>query len=194
MANTTGQDWIAMKLNRHDPTTDLRRFPPPHGESMTNSPAPTSAVEIPTPDGTPLAACDIQRGVLRLLAAHAFAAMPEVALPDGRRADVVGVSEKGLIWIVEIKSSVADLRADHKWPDYRAHCDRLLFAVASSFPRHLLPIDAGLILADRYGGHLVELGVEHPLVPARRKALTLRFARAAALRLARINDPGLDQT
>jgi hypothetical protein len=28
---------------------------------------------------------------------------------------------------VEIKSSVADFRADQKWIDYRLHCDRLFF-------------------------------------------------------------------
>lgn len=57
----------------------------------------------------------------------------------------------GEIWIVEIKSSVADLRADQKWPDYRA----LFFAVDGAMPAERLPADAGLIVADAFGGAII---------------------------------------
>ena len=141
------------------------------------------------------AAAEIARGVCRLLWAHGFTTLAELALPNGRRADVVGLSEKGLIWIVEIKSCVADFRADHKWSEYRDYCDRLLFAVDPAFPRELIPQDTGLIVADRYGGAIVRETAEHRLAGARRKAMALLFARTAAGRLMLAADPeiGLDR-
>jgi hypothetical protein len=135
------------------------------------------------------AAYEICRGVARLLRSHGFAAVTEVALANGRRADVVGVSEQGYIWIVEIKSCLEDFRTDRKWHEYREFCDRLLFAVAPGFPQQVLPADTGLIVADRYGGELLRPAPEHKLVAARRKAMTLRVARVAALRLQGVIDP-----
>jgi hypothetical protein len=44
-----------------------------------------------------LAAFDICRGVARLLRAHGLAAVSEVALANGRRADVAGISDGGAI-------------------------------------------------------------------------------------------------
>jgi hypothetical protein len=131
----------------------------------------------------PPGASDICRGVTRLLSAHGMAPVPEVSLANGRRADIVAVAGGGEIWIVEIKSSVEDFRADRKWPEYRAYCDRLFFAVAPAFPRDILPADAGLIVADRYGGEVVRDAVEHRIAGARRKAVTLRVVHTAALRL-----------
>ena len=55
----------------------------------------------------------------------------------------------------------------------------------------LIPADTGLIVADRYGGELVRHPVEMRLAPARRKAMTLAFARLAAARLSRTIDPRL---
>ena len=60
-----------------------------------------------------------------------------------------------------------------------------------AFPAELLPADAGLILADRYGGEIVRAAPEMRLAPARRKAMTLRFAHGAALTLQAVLDPGL---
>ena len=135
------------------------------------------------------AAFDICRGVARLLKAHGLAAVSEVTLANGRRADVAGLADSGEIWIVEIKSSLEDFRADQKWPEYREFCDRLFFAVAPDFPREVLPEAAGLIIADRYGGELVRAAPEHKLAGARRKAMTLRLARLAASRLQGVIDP-----
>jgi hypothetical protein len=135
------------------------------------------------------AALDICRGVGRLLKAHGLAALSEVALANGRRADVIGLASDGAIWIVEIKSSLEDFRSDQKWPEYREFCDRLFFAVTPAFPREVLPRDTGLIIADRYGGEIVRTAPEHRLAGARRKALTLRLARTAALRLQGMIDP-----
>jgi hypothetical protein len=128
-------------------------------------------------------AADIYRGVARLLSAHGLAPVPEVCLANGRRADVIAIAGGGEIWIVEIKSSIEDFRADRKWPEYRAYCDRLLFAVAPAFPRDILPADTGVIVADRYGGEIIRDAPEHRLSGARRKAVTLRVVHAAALRL-----------
>jgi hypothetical protein len=135
------------------------------------------------------AASDICRGVARLLKAHGLAALSEVALANGRRADVAGLSANGEIWIVEIKSCLDDFRTDQKWREYREFCDRLFFAVAPDFPREVLPAETGLIVADRYGGEVVRPAPEHRLAGARRKAVTLRLARTAALRLQGVIDP-----
>jgi hypothetical protein len=118
-----------------------------------------------------------------------MATVAEVSLANGRRADLVAIASGGEIWIIEIKSSVEDYRADHKWPEYRAFCDRLLFAVAPAFPRDILPADTGLIVADRYGGELVRSAAEHKLSGARRKALMLRLVHTAAMRLRAVVDP-----
>jgi hypothetical protein len=134
-------------------------------------------------------AAGILRGVQRLLTAHGLESVAEMPLANSRRADVFGVSPNGTIWIVEIKSSIADFRADQKWPEYRDYCDRLFFAVEPDFPIEILPADAGLILADRYGGEIIREAPEARLAGARRKAVTLTFARAAAGRLRGIVDP-----
>lgn len=155
---------------------------------MTSMPRDTPSL-LPDDGRQSVRARDICRGASRALAARGFRAIPELALADGRRADLAAIDEKGDIWIVEIKSSVVDFRTDTKWPDYRDWCDRLLFAVAPDFPADILPEDTGLILADRYGGEVVREAPEHRLAPARRKAVTLRLARVAAGRLMTLADP-----
>lgn len=128
-------------------------------------------------------AAEIARGVLRLMSDYGFAGVTEMTLANGRRADIAAIGPGGEITIIEIKSSVADFRSDQKWPEYRPFCDRFYFAVAEDFPQDLIPDEAGLIIADAYGGAVLrEPGVEK-LAAARRKAVTLRFARLAAARL-----------
>src|SRR5262245_38951733 len=136
------------------------------------------------------AAAEIQRGVCRALRALGHSVVTELSLSNGRRADVVGLSSSGDIWIVEIKSCLLDFQTDGKWIEYRPHCDRLYFAVSRDFPCQVIPDDAGLMLADRYGAHLVREPMEERLGAARRKAMMLCFARAAALRLRLHLDPG----
>lgn len=153
-----------------------------------------AGVDIPPPSlGGPQSqiAREICRGVVRVLAAHGLAAIAELPLPNGRRADVVGVGPYGSIWIVEIKSSIEDFRSDHKWPEYREFSDRLFFAVLPSFPVEILPVEAGLVVADRYGGEIVRGAPEVRLLAPKRKAMTLRIARAAASRLSVQLDPTL---
>jgi hypothetical protein len=131
----------------------------------------------------------IQRGVGRLLRSQNFAIVTELPLATGRRADVVGLGPRGEVWIVEIKSSIEDFRVDRKWPDYRYSCDRLFFATHGEVPREIFPEETGFILADLYGAEILREAPEHRLPPATRKAMLLRFAQAAALRLHGLVDP-----
>ena len=131
----------------------------------------------------------IARGTARLLHAHGFTVLSELPLPSGRRADLVGIDAAGRIWIVEIKSSIADFRADQKWPEYRWHCDRLFFATSLDVPCDIFPPDAGLILADAFGADFKCEAPEHKLPAATRKSMLLLFARAAAARLQALIDP-----
>lgn len=128
-------------------------------------------------------AVQIARGVLRLLSDHGFAGVTEMTLANGRRADVAAIGANGDVTIVEIKSSVADFRSDQKWPEYRPFCDRFYFAVGHDFPQELIPDETGLIVADAFGGAVLREPDYEKLAAARRKAVTLRFARLAAGRL-----------
>src|SRR3954454_7998009 len=92
-------------------------------------------------------ALGICRGVRRLLSGLGYASVTELTLASGRRADIVALGQDGTIWVVEIKSSIEDFRADRKWPDYRRHCDRLSFAITPHMPAEIMPEDAGLIVA-----------------------------------------------
>lgn len=133
----------------------------------------------------------VQRGVMRHLSARGLVGVSEFSLVSGRRADILAVDGRGEVLIVEIKSSVADFRSDFKWPEYRAFCDRLLFAVPLDFPTEILPEDTGLMVADAFGAEMLREAPLHPLAGATRKALLLRFARTAASRLAALHDPDL---
>jgi len=113
----------------------------------------------------------------------------ELPLPSGRRADLTALNAAGDIWIVEIKSSIEDFRADQKWMDYRLHCDRLFFATTVEVPCEIFPKDTGLIVADAFGAHLVCEAPEHRLHASTRRSMMLAFARCAALRLQALADP-----
>lgn len=128
-------------------------------------------------------AAGIQRGVARLLRAHDHVLLTEFTLASGRRADVIGLSPAGQIWIIEIKSSAADYFADSKWHEYLEFCDRFSFAIPPDMDQGLIPEAAGLIVADPYGAEILRPPSEHVLHASRRKAVTQSFARAAALRL-----------
>ena len=132
----------------------------------------------------------VARGTGRLLLSLGFCCVSELPLPSGRRADIVAADGSGEIWIVEIKSSVADFRADQKWMDYRLHCDRLFFATTLEVPCEIFPPDTGLIVADAFGASIVCEAPEHRLQASTRKNVLLAFARAAALRLSALAEIG----
>ena len=135
----------------------------------------------------------VARGTTRLLHSLGFAVVSELPLASGRRADLVALGAGGELWIVEIKSSIADLRADRKSIEYRLHCDRLFFATTLEVPCEVFPADAGLIVADAFGAAIVCEAPEHRLPAASRRSIMLAFARAAALRLAVLADPDARQ-
>lgn len=143
--------------------------------------------------GAPLLA----RGVCRALEQLGYVSLVEFPLANSRRADVLALGRNGDFVIVEIKSSVADFRADRKWGAYRDFSDRLYFAIPKSFPPALIPDECGLIVADAFGAALIRDGTMTKLDAGRRRALTMRFARVAATRLRRLLDPengGVDGT
>ena len=132
----------------------------------------------------------LARGVCRWLIDAGHAPVMEFAPAPGLRADVAALGPDGRILIVECKASLADFRADAKWPRYLDWCDAFAFAVGQDFPADVLPPEAGLILADAFGAERLREGAAAPLAPARRLALTRRLARTAALRLRAALDPG----
>jgi hypothetical protein len=131
----------------------------------------------------------VTRGAARLLVALGWAPLAEVPLPNGRRADLMALSPKGQFTIVEVKSSVEDYRCDRKWAEYGPFCDAFYFAVAPEFPREILSEGCGLIVADGFGGAILTPSATNSLAPARRKALTLAFARLAAMRASGLSVP-----
>jgi hypothetical protein len=133
----------------------------------------------------------IARGVRRLLRARGFSSLTELPLTGGRRADIAAINRDGEVIIVEVKSSPADFRADQKWRDYAACCDRLYFAISEHTPADLMPLEAALITADSYSAEILREAELNRMAPASRRALLLRFAHAAADRLHRLADPAL---
>ena len=138
----------------------------------------------------------LARGAAAVLEAAGFAALREFPLGNGRRVDLIGLDEQGRIAIVEVKSSLADYRADGKWMDYLPYCDLFFFAVPEDFPLAVLEAAdttmerIGIMVVDSHAGAIRRRPRLHPLHPSRRKALTLRFARAAARRLRGASGPG----
>ncbi len=125
----------------------------------------------------------IARGVTRLMAEMGYRTLPELPLGSGRRVDVIGLDRQGRFAVVEVKSSLADFRADGKWLEYLPYCDAFYFAVDTEFPLDVLPPDVGVIVADAYDGALRRDAPLRPMNAHRRRALTVRFARTAAGRL-----------
>lgn len=150
----------------------------------------TSPVSQPFGDPVPQGrAAEIVRGAQRMLAELGLASLTEVTLANGRRADVMAVGPKGDIVIIEVKSCLQDFQTDQKWPEYAPYCDRFYFAVDCDFPKERIPDEAGLMVCDGFGGAILREAVPAPLVAARRKAVTLSFARLAAARLMRAGEP-----
>lgn len=131
----------------------------------------------------------LQRGVARLLGAMGHAPLLEFVPSPGLRVDVISVSDKGQIWIVECKSCRADFVGDQKWQGYLEWCDRFFWATDCDFPPGLLPDDSGLFVADAWGAEMVRMAPETRLAPARRQRILRDIARVASCRLMRVSDP-----
>jgi hypothetical protein len=138
----------------------------------------------------PERALAIRRAAARLCIRLGWAPLHEVSLPSGRRADILALRPDGCFACIEVKSGPRDFLTDLKWHDYRAFADELFFAVDVDFPRELLPVEAGLIVAAGLEAELLRDAPAHPLSGARRRAMLHRFAVLAAGRLAALEDPG----
>ena len=148
------------------------------------------------------AICDaamVTRGIMRLFARNDIWCAPEIALANGRRADLMGVDAKGQIVIVEIKVARGDLLGDSKWPDYLDYCDRFFWGVPPELDRSPLDREAyepercGVIVADGYDGEILRHAPLEPIAAARRKTLTTQLARIALRRQAMLVDPDCAQ-
>ena len=131
----------------------------------------------------------LARGVARYLRSLGYASLEEFVPMRGLRVDVMALGPKGEIWVIECKSSRADFQSDAKWQGYLEWCDRYFWAVDMDFPTDLLPDDSGLIIADAYDAEIIRMAPEDKLAAARRKKLTLKFARDTARRLHSLRDP-----
>lgn len=131
----------------------------------------------------------LARGVCRGLIGLGLAPLTEFPTKAGLRMDVCALAADGEIWCVEVKSSRADFTSDRKWQGYGDWCDRFFFAVDLDFPDDILPPEPGLIRADAYGAEILREAPLSKLSAARRKAVLLRFARLAADRALRLDDP-----
>jgi len=131
----------------------------------------------------------IRRATARLCLRLGWAPLHEVALPNGRRADILALRPDGCFACIEVKSGPRDFLTDLKWQDYREFSDELFFAVDVDFPQELLPAETGLIVAAGLEAELLRDAPAHPLPSARRRSLLHRFALLAAGRLAVAEDP-----
>jgi len=131
----------------------------------------------------------ICRAVLRECVARGWAPLVEVALANGRRADILTLLPDGEFAVIEVKSGAADFLSDTKWPEYRLFCDRFYFAIDADFPRLLLPPETGVLVVEPPEVAMLRPAPLHKLAPARRRALLHRFATLAAARLFALTDP-----
>lgn len=128
----------------------------------------------------------IRRGIIKGFSESDLVFLPELTLSNSRRADLISLNRKGEVIIFEIKSSIADFQADSKWHEYKAYCDKFYFVTHPSVPKEIFPENEGFVFADEHGCEIIREAETHKLAPATRKALTLRFARSAALRTKRL--------
>lgn len=131
----------------------------------------------------------ITRGVVRLMNDMGFAPLTEFKLTNKRRVDIAALNREGQFVVIEVKSSVADFRADNKWHEYLDFCDYFYFAIDTDFPRDLIPDDCGLIIADSHEAAIIRPAEQITMNGNRRRTQTLRFARTGAQRLSGRGDP-----
>ena len=83
--------------------------------------------------GFPERAFAIRRATARLCLRLGWAPLHEVALPNGRRADILALRADGCFACIEVKSGPRDFLTDIKWQNYRDYADELFFAVDADF-------------------------------------------------------------
>ena len=107
----------------------------------------------------------------------------EFKLSVKRRVDLITISDKGWITIIEIKSSVADFRSDKKWNEYIEWADQFYFGVAHNFPIEILPKEHGIITTDGFDIHKAQPSPVQKLNGSRRNTLVRKLAKASMRRI-----------
>ncbi len=139
----------------------------------------------------------VARGVSRMLYRHDIMIQSEVTLKGHRRADLMGVTAKGDVVIVEIKCARSDLLSDRKWQEYLDHCDQYYWAVPIGFDLSpfeqilFMPERCGLIVADSYDAEMIRPAKRVALAPARRKLEVQNLAAKAMRRIMVAADPDI---
>ncbi len=133
----------------------------------------------------------LARGVCRHLSTHGMVTVEELVPTSGLRVDVMALSAKDEVWVIECKSSRADFQSDNKWQGYIEWCDRYFWAVDADFPTDLLPPETGLIIADPYDAEIIRPAPLEKMAAVRRKVMIRKFAFHAARRLRDYRDPKL---
>ena len=108
----------------------------------------------------------------------------EFKLKVRRRVDLIAVSEKGHIAIVEIKSTPQDFLSDKKWTEYIEWADKFYFGVGEDFPLEILPKAdrAGIIITDGFDCHEVQPAPFKKLNGSRRNTLVREIAKVSMRR------------
>ena len=127
----------------------------------------------------------ITRATANLFLNAGEAVLKEFSLKNSRRADLIALSPKQKLSIIEVKSSRRDFTSDNKWPEYIGFADYFYFAVAEDFPEDLLPDETmcGIILSDGFDALITRPAPHRPLASARRAHLIRQLAVNAMRRL-----------
>jgi hypothetical protein len=134
----------------------------------------------------------LARGLTRHLLQRGLMALPEISLPNGRRADLMAFSRTGELWIIEIKSSIEDFRSDQKWQEYRPFCDRFFFASHEGVPMYIFPEEAGFFLADGFDAEMIRnCATPGTIHASTRKSLILQLGWVAGQRWLGAADPAM---
>ena len=107
----------------------------------------------------------------------------EFRLKVRRRVDLITMTNKGWITIIEIKSSPEDFRNDKKWGEYIEWADQFYFGVGDNFPIKILPKEHGIITTDGFDCHKARPSMENKLNGSRRNALVRNLAYASMRRI-----------
>ncbi len=107
----------------------------------------------------------------------------EFRLKVRRRVDLITITDKGLITIIEIKSSPEDFRSDKKWGEYIEWADRFYFGVGDNFPIDILPKEHGIIKTDGFDCHEARPSPVNKLNGSRRNTLVRNLAKASMRRI-----------
>ena len=107
----------------------------------------------------------------------------EFRLKVRRRVDLITMTNKGLITIIEIKSSPEDFRSDKKWGEYIEWADRFYFGVGDNFPIDILPKEHGIIKTDGFDCHEARPSPVNKLNGTRRNTLVRNMAKASMRRI-----------